>query len=368
MAARLLLAMALVVLVGGLTAWLVAGVVGPAVFHQHMLDAGVDDADAAVLHAEEAFRSAGALALGIALGAAALTSLAVSLLLTRRIDTSLGELSGAASLVAGGRFDHHVEAPGLGAEFDDLAAAFNDMAGHLAESEALRRRLLADVAHELRTPVATLTAYLEGLEDGVETLSPETVDVLRLQGTRLTRLADDLAAVTRAESRELGLELDALRPADLVAPAARSMGAQAVTHGVELLLEVAADLPDVLVDRDRIIQVLTNLLDNALRHTPAGGTVTIRAAQTSGGAVRLSVHDTGEGIDATHLPHVFERFYRADTARDRDHGGSGIGLAIAKALVEAHGGTMAASSDGPGLGATFTVELPGSSPHRSGPP
>ncbi len=350
--------MALVVLAGGLTAWLVAGAIGPGVFHRHMLAAGLSDG-VAVLHAEEAFRSASVTSLGVALGAAAVASLAVSLFLTRRIGRSLSTLSAAASRVAGGRFDSRVPSPRMGAEFDDLARSFNDMAARLDESQALRNRLLADVAHELRTPVATLNAYLEGLEDGVETLGPETVAVLRAQGSRLTRLADDLAAVTRAESRDLALALEPMTPDDVLTAAARSAADRFAARGVRLGVDVPRGLPDVVVDRDRIGQVLGNLLDNALRHTPAGGTVTLSARRTDHGRVRLVVRDTGEGIDAAHLPHVFERFYRVDTARDRDHGGSGIGLAITRALVEAHGGTVTAHSDGPGRGAVFEVALPG---------
>ncbi|GIG28722.1 histidine kinase dimerization/phospho-acceptor domain-containing protein [Cellulomonas marina] len=190
---RLMLALALVLLVGGLTAAAVALAVGPGVFHEHMVRAGVDDHDAAVLHAEEAFRSAGGWSLALALGAAAVTSLAVCALLTRRVGRSLGALAHAASGIGAGRYGARVAPPGLGAEFDDLAAAFNRMADDLAEADRLRSRLLADVAHELRTPVATLVGYLEAVEDGVQPLDAGTVAVLRAQGDRLTRLAGDLA-------------------------------------------------------------------------------------------------------------------------------------------------------------------------------
>ncbi|WP_454860038.1 sensor histidine kinase [Promicromonospora soli] len=356
-AGRLLVAMALVIVTGGLTAWLVVAAIGPGVFRRHMVAAGMDGHTTAVLHAEEAFRSASATSLGLALGAAALASLAASLVLTRRIGRSLGALSAAAAGVAGGRFDARVPPPGIGAEFDELAVAFNDMAARLDESHTLRRRLLADVAHELRTPVATITAYLEGVEDGVASLTPDTIAVLRAQGSRLSRLADDLAAVTRAESRDLALHLEPTAPAELLTVAAGSAEGRFAARGVRLVVDADDGLPDVVVDRDRIGQVLGNLLDNALLHTPAGGTVRVGAARADRGGLRLTVTDTGDGIDAAHLPHVFERFYRVDTARDRRQGGSGIGLAIAKALVEAHGGTISAHSDGAGRGATFAVVL-----------
>ncbi|WP_311836086.1 ATP-binding protein [Cellulomonas fimi] len=342
---------------GGVTAWLVAGAVGPSVFRAHMVQTGPPDEGGSLVHAEEAFRSASVFSLGVALGAALLASLAVSIFLTRRIGRSLGTLAAAAGAVAGGRLDSRVPEPGMGSEFDDLAAAFNTMAGRLEASDGLRRRLMADVAHELRTPVATLTAYVEGIEDGVLALSPETMAVLRGQTSRLTRLAQDLAAVTQAESSELELRTRRMDPGELVVNASDAAREAYVTKGVRLEEQVAAGLPAVAVDPDRMAQVLGNLLDNALRHTSRDGIVRIHAGAHHAGIV-LSVEDSGEGISADHLAHVFERFYRADTARDRVHGGSGIGLAITKALVEAHGGSVGVHSEGSGRGATFLVFLP----------
>lgn len=354
---RLLTALALVLVTAGVTAWLVAGVVGPPIFHEHMLRSDAGGTGSAVDHAEEAFLTAGALSLLIALGTAALVALGVSLFLTRRIGASLAQLTSAARLVAGGRFEARVPDPGMGPELDELAGAFNHMAARLDESEGLRRRLLSDVAHELRTPVATLSAQLESIEDGIVPLDAGTVQVLRDQGARLTRLAEDLAAVTRAESGDVRLDRSRQDPADLVASAAAAIGPRAEAAGVAVVVDVAPALPALDVDPERLAQVLGNLLDNAVRHTPAGGTVRLRAG-TAGGRVELTVGDTGEGIDAQHLPHVFERFYRAEDARDRHSGGSGIGLAITKALVEAHGGTVRAASEGRGSGSTFVVSLP----------
>ena len=358
LASRLLAAIALVVVTAGLTAWLVAAAIGPVTFHSHMLQAGASHDPVAVLHAEEAFRSASALSLTVSLAAAVLAALAVSLFLTRRIGRSLAAVSRAATRVAGGKFDAHVTNPHLGVEFDELADAFNAMSARLHDSEALRRRLLSDVAHELRTPVATLTAYLEGLEDGVETLTPATVAVLRAQASRLTLLAHDLAAVTQAESGELVLQRVLVTAQEIVTAATLSAAESFAARGVELATGVDHDLAPFAVDRDRIGQVLGNLLDNALRHTPRGGVVTVTAEVAVPGAVRIVVEDTGEGIEPQHLTHVFERFYRVDTARDREHGGSGIGLAITKALVEAHGGTITATSAGPGHGTSFEILLP----------
>jgi signal transduction histidine kinase len=357
LATRLFVALAIVVMAGALTAWLVAGVLGPPIFHDHLVQAGLAGDSAALLHAEEAYRTASTLSLSIAVAAAVLTSLGVSVFLTARIGRSLASLTTAASHVAGGRYEARVPPPAMGTEFDHLATAFNQMAGRLESSERLRRRLLSDIAHELRTPVATLDAYLEALEDGVTVLEPRTVEVLRTQVLRLTRLAEDLAAVTHAESGDLSLRTAPTAPADLVAGAVASAAERYAAAGVALTDDVAPGLPDLVVDSERMAQVLGNLLENALRHTPAGSAVHVAAGATYQGVI-LSVSDRGDGIAAEHLPHVFERFYRADDARDRTHGGSGIGLAITRALVEAHGGTVAAWSEGPGMGARFDVVLP----------
>jgi signal transduction histidine kinase len=355
-ATRLMAAMALVVVSAALAAWLVAGAVGPALFHRHMAQAQTSPGSVAE-HAEAAFSSASALTVAVALAASVVTALIASLVLARRIGASLGSLSGAAGQVAAGRFDVRLPRPRVGAEFDDLADAFNTMAARLDQDEELRRRLMADVAHELRTPVATITAYADALEDGVQQLTPETLDVLRAQASRLTRLATDLAAVTQAESGELRLDLRPESPSALLSRSASTARVAADAAGVGLVVHDDEGLPDVRVDRDRFAQVLGNLLDNALRHTPAGGLITV-SARLVGPVVRFSVADTGDGIAPEHLPHVFERFYRVDTARDRGSGGSGIGLAITRALVQAHGGTVSAHSDGPGRGARFDVDLP----------
>ncbi|HEY3549024.1 MAG TPA: ATP-binding protein [Propionicimonas sp.] len=355
-AARLLAAMALVVLAAALAAWLVAGAVGPALFHRHMAQAAKSPGTA-VEHAESAFASASALTMGVALTASVLTALIVSLVLARRIGASLGSLSGAAGEVAAGRFDVQLPQPRIGAEFDDLADAFNTMTARLNQDEDLRRRLMADVAHELRTPVATISAYIDAIEDGVQELTPVTVEVLRAQASRLTRLAADLAAVAQAESGGLQLNLAPTAPDELLSQSASAAAVRAEQAGVAVIVHVAPVLPAVRVDRDRFAQVLGNLLDNAIRHTPAGGQITL-SAQPGREGVRFVVSDTGQGIPLEHLPHLFERFYRVDTARDRTQGGSGIGLAIAKALVQAHGGRISAHSEGPGRGAQFVIEIP----------
>jgi two-component system sensor histidine kinase BaeS len=359
LAGRLLIAQTLVLLTGILTAWLIAGAVGPTLFHNHLAEANVGATAAQIGHTEMAFQSANAISLSLALLAALVVAMAVNVYIARRIGRSVATIAGAASDVASGHYEVRVNPPGLGAEFDALASGFNQMAGQLGSVERTRRRLLADLGHEMRTPVATLEAYLEALEDGVATLDAATVQLLRSQTRRLARLSEDIGTVSRTEEGQIRLDLRPVQPGLLVTAAADSVAEAYQAKGVRLVTDVAAGLPQLSLDPERMGQVLGNLLDNALRNTPTGGRATISATtDPCTGGVVLSVADTGEGIPAEHLTHVFERFYRVDTARDRAHGGSGIGLAIAKALVQANDGQLTASSPGSGQGSTFRVFLP----------
>jgi two-component system sensor histidine kinase BaeS len=357
LAARLFVAQLLVVVVAAVTLWLVAAAVGPPIFRSHLHHAVGHVEASTSRHVEEAFRSASAVSIGVAMGAALVAALVISFYVSRRIAGPVSRLAAAARSVAAGEYTVRVEAPGLGEEFSTLTGSFNAMAERLKTIEVARRRLLGDLAHEMRTPVSTIDAYLEGLEDGVVPVDADTLAMLRTQTARLSRLADDVTAVSRAEEHQLDLQLAPAAPAELVTAAGDAFRDRAATAGVQLLTEVTPGLPMVRVDSERFAQVLGNLLDNALRHTPARGTVTV-AADPAGDRVQFTVHDTGAGIPPEHLPHVFERFYRVDRARDRDHGGSGIGLTIVKALVEAQGGTVTAASDGSGRGATFIVTMP----------
>jgi len=359
LAGRLLVAQTLVLLTAILTAWLIAAIVGPSLFHKHLAEVNVGATSAQIGHTEMAYQSANAISLSLALLTALAVAMAVNVYIARRIGRSVASIARAAGDVSGGDYDVRVPSPGLGSEFEALASGFNQMADRLGSVERTRRRLLADLGHEMRTPVATLDAYLEALEDGVATLDTATAEVLRAQTRRLARLSEDIGTVSRAEEGQVRLDLRTVQPATVVSTAVDSVAEAYEAKGVQLVTDIAAELPQVFLDPERMGQVLGNVLDNALRHTPAGGTVTISAtASRRAGGVALSVADTGEGIPAGHLAHVFERFYRVDTARDRAHGGSGIGLAIAKALVEAHGGQLSATSPGTGQGSTFRILLP----------
>lgn len=355
-AARLLVSQSLVLLAGALTTWLVASALGPAIFRDHVRQAGVAHTAAETRHVEESFFAALLISISLALLAAAAAALLVTWYVSRRVHRSIASVTEAASEIADGHNGARVPDPALGREFATLAATYNQLAHKLESTETTRRQMLADLAHEMRTPLATVDAHLEAVEDGIRPLDAETLGVIHRATRRLGLLAHDITAVSSAEEGPLDL---ALRPvdADTVAAAAVQIVQDLyAAKGVRLLTELdARERPQI--DPDRIGQVLGNVLDNALRHTPADGTVTL-ASRRVDRCIEYRVTDTGEGVPAQHLPHLFARFYRADSARNRDHGGSGIGLTIAKALVDAHGGAIAASSPGPGQGTTVTVRLP----------
>lgn len=356
LAGKLLLAQLLVIVAGSVTLALVAFSVGPGLFRRHVRDAlGVVPDDVA-RHLDLAFDDALLVALVVAIGAAAATAAAVSWFLSIRIVRPLRQLASAAERIAGGSYGERVPVTGHD-ELSVLATAFNEMAASLESSELRRRRLLSDVAHELRTPLATIEGYVEGVRDGVVPATDETWRVLETESTRLRRLVDDLQLVSRAEERQLDLRIRPISPAALVAPSIQAAEPAYAAKGVDLLGTVDERLPPVAADPDRIAEVLANLLGNALRHTQPGGRVRVLGERHADG-VDIVVADDGEGIPAEHLAKIFERFYRVDTGRARAQGGSGIGLAISRALVEAHGGRLRAESDGDGLGSRFVVTLP----------
>lgn len=353
---RLLLAQTMVLVAGGATTWVVASLVGPPLFREHLHMAGVAHDSSEQYHAEQAYQHATALSIGVAISVAAITALIVTIVLSRRLQHSIADVSAAAAEIAEGRYDVRVESPGLGDEFDHLAVAFNRMADRLQAVESTRQQLFGDLAHEIRTPVAVLEAYLEAVEDGVKTLDPPTIAVLREQTGRLVRFSADAAALAQAEEAHATIAPAWIDAGDAGRTSAAAIADRFAAKNVALHLSTDGDTR-LWADRQRLAQVAGNLLDNALRHTPPGGHVTLAVSRVEDN-VELSVTDDGDGIDEGRLPHVFERFYRADSARDRMRGGSGIGLAIVKALTEAHGGHVGVTSPGPGHGSTFTAAFP----------
>ena len=309
--------------------------------------------DAAV---EETFRMSMREALFVGTGAALVAAVGVSLFVTTRVVGPIRRLAMASRRVAAGHYAERV-VPDSHDELGELAASFNEMASSLESAERRRLDLIGDVAHELRTPVTTLEGYLEELLDEQIEASPELWARLHGEAGRLRRLIDDLQQLSRAEARQLSVRLDTIAPGDVVREAVDRLGLQFDEKGLRLTVDVAPDLPPVLADRERAQQVLVNLLSNALRYTPAPGSVHLRVRRLDR-EVELVVADSGIGVAAEHLPHVFERFYRVEKSRSRALGGSGIGLTIARALVEAMGGRIWAESEGPGQGARFGFTLP----------
>ncbi len=285
-----------------------------------------------------------------------IVAIAVSLFVSGRITAPLTGMVRSSRRLASGDFKARVEVADRD-EIGELAESFNEMAAQLEDSEQRRVKLIGDVAHELRTPLATLSGYLEGLLDDVVTPSPELWAQLHGEVARLTRLTNDLQELSRVESGQVNLDRQPVPAFDLVQAVVATMSPVFADKGVDLVVASSENLSEVLVDRDRILQVLTNLLANAVRHTPAQGRVTIDALSHPD-AVEFRVQDTGSGIPPEHLGRIFERFYRVDAARSRASGGSGIGLTIARALVEAHGGRIWAESAGLDQGSTFGFTVP----------
>ena len=358
LARRLLAAHAVVIAVGATTLAVVAVLAGPSLFRSHVRAALGPLSDSAAAHLDEAFVRALLLSLGVAVLAAAVTALAVSWLVARRIARPVSRLADGAGQIAAGDYHTRVPVPPVDDELAQVTRSFNRMAAALEDTEATRRRLLADLAHELRTPLATLEGYVEGLDDGVVAAEPATWRILAHALGRLGRLVDDLAVASRVEGLPSDLQLQQITPGELVRQAVAAAQPLAQRRGVRLHSDVTGRPATVLADVDRIGEALHNLLDNAIRHSAPGGDVAV-TTDIDGAWVELVVADDGEGIDAADLPHVFERFYRADAARGGDHdGGSGIGLTIVDAIVRAHGGSVHADSRGRGTGTRFTIRLP----------
>jgi signal transduction histidine kinase len=358
LAARLFAAQLLVIVAGSLTLALVALAIAPGLFRTHARQALTVLPSDVVRHLERAFEDAILVALAIATIAAVVTALAASWLLAQRLTRPIRTLGDAAERIGRGSYQARVPVPPSDDELAALGRTFNQMAAALEATERHRRALLADLAHELRTPLATLEAYVEGLADGVVAADKEAWTVLQVGLVRLRRLTEDLTAVSRAEEHQLGLRPSPVDPSALVTRAIQAAEPAYAAKGVALQASVDHRLPQVSVDPDRIGEVLANLLGNALRHTPPGGLVEV-TAQGHGDELELVVTDTGEGISPELLERVFERFFRVDPARTRNSGGgSGLGLTISRAIVEAHGGGVWAESAGRGRGARFVVRLP----------
>ncbi len=282
--------------------------------------------------------------------------IAAGVWLSRRMTAPLDELTKGAQAIGARELDYRVPERGS-VEVITLAQSFNQMADDLREGERKRQNLLADVAHELRTPLTVLQGNLRALLDDVYELDKAEVARLYDQTRHLNALVNDLHELAQAEAQQLPLLRTPTDIVPLVQTATEMVEPLAEAEGIQLTIDVPETPLLIEADQARLMQVLQNLLSNALRHTPAAGSIMARVTRQDED-VLIAVCDTGEGIDSAHLPHVFDRFYRADHARDRDSGGAGLGLAIVRALVEVHGGSVSVASAGLGLGSTFTIMLP----------
>lgn len=365
LATRLMTAQALVIAVGAITLLVTAAVVAPGLFHSHLGEIGGDSPTVAH-HAEEAFASSFAVAISVATAVSLIAAGLVSWFLVRRLARPVEELAAAAESVASGTYDVTVPDAVFSSELQQLSSSFAHMATRLAETESSRTRLLADLAHEVRTPLATLEAYIDGMEDGVVAAEPVAYTTMRAQVSRLRRLATDLREAAAANEHALNLSFADLDPSEAATSATAAALPRYLAKGVSLDMAGAPSGLVVRADAERLQQVLANLLDNALRHTPAGGHVTVAVSRAGGGTTDITVTDDGEGIPGDHLDQVFERFHRVDPSRATNDGsGSGLGLTIARAIITDHGGSLTATSAGLNRGSTFTVALPSQPASRS---
>lgn len=286
-----------------------------------------------------------------------LVGIGAGIWISRSLTAPLQELEEATQAIGRHELGRRVDVGGS-SEMIAVGRAFNRMAGELERGEELRRHLVADVAHELRTPLSVLQGNLRAIIDDVYPLDKAEVARLYDQTRHLSRLVQDLHDLAQAEARQLPLNSAHLDAVALVRAAAQSFAPLAEEEDVTLQQRFADGPLTVNADAARLTQVVQNLLANALRHTTPGGVITLHVSAAGDNQVEITVSDDGAGIEPQHLPHVFDRFYRTDRSRSRHSGGAGLGLAIVRAIVEAHGGAVSAHSDGVGQGSTFTVRLP----------
>ena len=284
-------------------------------------------------------------------------------LVSRRLLSPVQALAYAARRVGGGDLTQRVPAT-VPTEFVDLAGSFNAMAGSLQNAEEQRRNLVADVAHELRTPLSNIQGYLEAVKDGLLEANAETIDTIYQQAVHLSQLVEDLRLLDQVKGGTLGLNLIPDSLPEVLQRSVEAFLTRAEADGVELYVQTPSNFPLVTMDRMRVSQVASNLLENAIRHTPNGGWVEVRLDEAASATATVTVSDSGEGIPTQELPNLFERFHRVDPSRARSSGGAGLGLTIAKQLVEAHGGTIYAEST-LGQGSRFVFELPLGEAHPS---
>ena len=365
LAVKLLFSYLAVILVGTLVQAIAAEIVIPSAFQRHMV--GMQDMMGMMMGGAEMdmfgnFRSGVNETLAIAALAAFLAAIVASILISRRVVAPIQAITKASLRIADGHFDQRVGAGDGITEYADelvqLAQAFNQMAAHLEHTEQMRLQLLGDVSHELRTPLTAIKGSMEALIDGVLPAEAATFEQIEQEADRLQRLVNDLHELSRVEAGAYELDRQPVSIETIVQAAVHRMAGQFQQKNIFLKASLEPGLPAIQGDPDRLLQVVMNLLSNAYQYTPDGGEVSVQTALQDRNIV-VSVADNGTGISAEHIPNLFTRFYRVDKSRSRQSGGgSGIGLTIARYLVEAHGGSIWAESDGVGKGSKFVFTLP----------
>ena len=361
---KFLLSYLLIVLVGVITLLAVTFALAPTLFQAQLMPIlqthpkGLTTSEASQLILDD-FLSTLLSALAVAAIVATVTSLITSLFVARRITTPLRLMTQVARRISTGNYTERIVVLPMHSsdELGQLASSINALAVTLEQTERRRLEVIGNVAHELRTPIATLEGYLEGLLDGVIEPTPQTWAMLHTEAGRLRHLVDDLQEVSRAEARQIPLSLQPVAPQHLIQVALEPLEGQFAEKGLDLQVHVPENLPRVMADPARAVQVLMNILVNALRYTPAPGRIDVTVSREED-KVAFRVSDTGIGLTPEQLTHIFERFYRVDKARSRALGGSGIGLTIALSLAQAMGGDIQVTSAGLGQGSSFTLTLP----------
>jgi signal transduction histidine kinase len=362
LAAKLFLSYMAVVLIGVTTLFIATRLSVPVAYNRHMLGmAGMGGGPGpgpggmmGDLYGN--FRSSFNEALAYAGITAIITALLVSAYFSRRVVAPLRGMMLASQRISAGHYDERVRVAGRD-ELGQLGEMFNSMTIQLEQTENRRRQLIGDVSHELRTPLTAIKGSMEGLVDGVIPSTPEVFLQIQKEADRLSRLVDDLQELSRVESGAYKLQVLPLALSAPVNTTLKRLQPEILRKQIQMTVELPDDLPLVLADEDRMVQVLMNLVGNAINYTPLEGKIWV-TGKKEGTFVQVLIRDTGIGISPEHLPHVFDRFYRVDKSRSRDNGGSGIGLTVTKSLVVAQGGTIRAESAGEGKGSTFTFTLP----------
>jgi signal transduction histidine kinase len=286
---------------------------------------------------------------------ALVVALIMGVLLARTLTRPLQALTSAAQSITRGQLEQQVTVRSND-EIGQLASAFNSMSQEVARVNQLRRQMTADIAHDLRTPLTVISGYIESMRDGDLKPTPERFTLIYSEIERIQNLVGDLRTLSLADTGELSLNIQSISPKNLLEHALSLFRHQAEQQNISIAVKAGPDLPEIQVDEARMIQVLGNLITNALRYTPIGGKITL-SARSSGDTLEICVQDTGEGIAADELPHIFNRFHRGDQSRHSETGETGLGLAIVKALVELHGGSTSATSS-PDQGTTIQLSFP----------